>query len=81
MATTITEQKYHDILRQMIKDAGQELIDIADQMVPENLELISDFNIQISFDQEIGSIPEITWTTSRICKNTFDRLMEGNKGK
>ena len=75
MAQTINKTPYHETLRQMIRDAGQELIDIADQMVPENLEFISNFDIQISFDQEMGSVPEITWSISKISKNTFDRLM------
>ena len=72
----IKKQPYHETLRQMIRDAGKELEKIADQMVPDNLDHRTDFYITITFDQEFGSVPEISWTTNKICTTTMKRLEE-----
>lgn len=69
------DKKYRDDLVKQIKDAGQELINRAEEMVDEETDLITDFNINIHFPQgEFASIPEISWTTEVACKRTFDRL-------
>lgn len=68
------KESYTDLLIQYIKDAGQELIDRAEEMVDENTDLITKFSISIEFDQEFGSVPEITWHTSVITKNTVQRF-------
>lgn len=58
---------YRNELVQQIKDAGQELIDRAEDMVSENTDMITDFNIHISFAQE--NYPLITFETEVFPKN------------
>lgn len=68
-------KKYRDDLVQQIKDAGQELINRAEEMVDEGTDLITDFHINIYFPQgEFAPIPEISWTTEVMCKRILDRL-------
>ena len=69
-------QNYRDLLVEYIKAAGQELIDLAESMVDKDLKHISDFSISIDFKQEFGSVPEISWTTSVVSKNAFDKYIE-----
>ena len=69
-------EKYSKLLVQYIKNAGQDLIDMADSMVDDDLDLITNFEIRINFDQEFASIPTISWTTEVISKNTHKYLME-----
>ena len=73
--TKDSEKPYPELLIDYIKDAGQELIDRAEEMVNKDTDLITDFYINIRFDQEFRSVPEITWGTSVICKNTSKRFM------
>lgn len=54
---------YHDELVDYIKLAGQSIIDNADAIVAK-VNYISDFRIDISFEQDCGSIPEITVSMS-----------------
>lgn len=70
-----THKPYRDQLVQYIKDAGQELIDRAEDMVSDNTDLISNFSINIDFDQAFNSLPTISWRTEVVCKNTADRIM------
>lgn len=66
--------KYRDDLIQQIKEAGQELIDRAEEMVGKNTDAITGFNIYIDFPQgEYMPIPEISWTTDVACNNTLKR--------
>ena len=70
------KRSYRDDLVQQIKDAGQELIDTAEQMVRKDIRGISGFYIHINFPQgEYVGIPEITYFTETICKNTYYRLL------
>lgn len=72
---------YSDELVARIKDAGQELIDRAEQMVSENTDLISSFSIYLRLDIE-DRIPSIEWSTEVINKNSYNRLfMKGEKTK
>jgi hypothetical protein len=64
---------YRDELVARIKDAGQELIDRAEQMVSENTDLISSFSIYLRLDTE-DRIPSIEWSTEVINKNSYNRL-------
>lgn len=68
---------YRDILVQQVKDAGQDIIDMAELMVPEGITKITDFTIYVSFDPEVG-LPKISWTVDTLCNNTWSRLMEGD---
>ena len=69
----MNNKSYHDELVARIKDAGQELIDRAEQMVSENTDLISGFYIYIRLDAE-DCIPSIVWSTEVINKNSYNRL-------
>ena len=70
------KKSYRDDLVQQIKDAGQELIDTAEQMVQKDVRGISGFYIHINFPQgECVGLPEITYSTETICKNTYYRLL------
>lgn len=70
------KRSYRDDLVQQIKDAGQELIDTAEQMVRKDARGISGFYIHINFPQggRVG-IPEITCSTETICTNAYNRLL------
>ena len=61
-------------LVKQIKDVGEELIIRAETLVPENLDLISDFYIDISFPQrDCVPLPGITVHTTVNTKRTLDR--------
>lgn len=73
---------YREELIQSIRDAGQELIDRAEDMVPRDMEGTFDFDISISFPSgDQVPLPEITWTNARYCTNTVERWRNeyGNK--
>ena len=68
------ETNYRKELVKQIKDVREELIIRADALVPENLGLISDFYIDISFPQrDCVPIPEITVHTTVDTKRALDR--------
>lgn len=71
----MNNKNYRDQLVDYIKDAGQELIDRAEQMVDENTDCITDFSISIKFEQ--NCIPVIEWVTEVITKNTIERMKKG----
>ena len=65
---------YREELIKQIKDVGEELIVRAETLVPEDLDLISDFHIDISFPQgDCVPIPEIAVHTTVFAKRTVDR--------
>lgn len=64
---------YRDELVARIKDAGQELIDRAEQMISENTDLITGFYIYLRLGTE-DRIPSIEWSTEVINKNSYNRL-------
>ena len=71
-------KEYREDLIKQIKDAGQELIDRAEDMISENTDTIANFTIYISFPQgDILHVPEISWTTDVTCKNTLERWKKG----
>lgn len=75
MVKELESNDYRNMLVQQIKEAGQELIDRAEEMVDQDTDIISDFNININFPQgDCYPIPEISWTTKVYCKNTLNRL-------
>ena len=53
-----SNKRYREKLVQQIKDAGEELIKRSDTLVHPDLELITDFDITLSFSQDC--FPEIT---------------------
>ena len=67
-----SNKRYREKLVQQIKDAGEELITRSDTLVHPDLELITDFDITLSFSQDC--FPEITFSTSVVNKTACDRL-------
>ena len=72
------DSNFRDELVQQIKDAGQELINRAETMVHPDLDLVTEYSIDISFDLRHDCCPEITFTTSVVNKSFVDRLRGGN---
>lgn len=74
MLMDVKETHCREELVKQIKDVGEELIIRAETLVPENLDLISDFYIDISFPQgDCVPIPEITVHTTVNAKRTLVR--------
>jgi hypothetical protein len=71
--------KYREELVLRIKEAGQELIDRAEQMISKDTDAISDFSLYINLNQVDLLVPTIEWSTSVISKNTLDRMREEKK--
>lgn len=63
MVQEANNRPYREELVDYVKLAAQTIMDNADAIVA-NVNYISDFNIDISFSQDRGSIPEITVSTS-----------------
>lgn len=76
----MAHQKYRDELVQLIRDAGQELIDRAEQMVSPGVDLITSFDIRIHVGNGFRDGAEtIEWTTQVINKSTHERLLNRNR--
>ncbi len=69
-------KNFKEELVQRIKEAGQDLIDRADQMVGDN-DLITDFSIRVHC-QPFDVCPTIEWTTEVFTKSTCERLKKGD---
>jgi hypothetical protein len=65
--------KYREELVRTIKAMGQELIDRAESMVHGDCEMITNFNINIDIPQPMDGSPEITWSTSVVSKNFYEK--------
>ena len=73
----VIKNPYREELVQEIKDVGQELFDRADELVPEDLHLISGFSIHIDFIQgDWPPLPEISCKYETFCTNTHKRICE-----
>lgn len=71
-------KEYREDLIKQIKEAGQELIDRAEDMISENTDCITNFTIYISFPQgDLAPCPEISWITDVTCKKTLERWKKG----
>ena len=67
-------EEYREELVKQIKDAGEELIDRAESLIPEKMEGITGFSIDISFPQgDQIPIPEIRVYLDLISLNTMER--------
>ena len=74
MLMDVKETYCREELVKQIKDVGEELIIRAETLVAENLGLISDLYIDISFPQgDCVPLPEITVHTTVNAKRTLDR--------
>ena len=61
--------KYRDELIETIKAMGQEIIDRAESMVDQNVDMITNFNITIDIPQPFEELPQLTWSTTVYAKN------------
>ena len=67
-------EEYREELVKQIKDAGEELIDRAESLIPEKMEGITGFSIDISFPQgDQIPIPEIRVYLDLISLHTMER--------
>lgn len=73
--------KYRDELIQTIKLMGQELIDRAESMVHDDCEMITNFNINIDIPQPMDGPPELTWSTSVVSKNFWEKQIGHSIGE
>lgn len=64
---------YREELVRTIKLMGQELIDRAESMVHEDCDMITNFNINIDIPQPTDGYPELTWSTSVVSKNFYEK--------
>lgn len=71
----VRKMSYRDELVQRIKEAGQELIDRAENMVDKEVDYITDFDIYINLHPEgdCVEIPTIQWNTTVANRNTLKR--------
>ena len=71
-------EEFRELLVEMVKSSGQELIDRAEDLVG-NGDLISDFGIRVSFPTDgimFTGVPTIEVTRSHISKKSYGVLME-----
>lgn len=69
-------ENYRSYLVECVKTAGNMIIDMAEDIVGETFP-ISNLALEISFDQENLSVPEITITKMHLPDNeTLDRLLD-----
>ena len=67
---------YRSYLVECVKAAGQMIIDMADDIVGKT-DAMTNLALEVSFDQENRSIPEITITRMHIPDNeTIDHLLD-----
>ena len=67
--------RYRDELVQMIREAGLELIDRAEDMIPEGIEWITNtvITIRIPTDAETVAIPTIETSIEVVCKSSMKK--------
>ena len=76
----MNSEDFRKMLVEMVKASGQEVIDIAEDLVG-NGDLITDFNIWISFPTDgrmLIGYPEIEVTRSHIEKHAYEVLIGRN---
>lgn len=74
MDRDVYSEKYRQKLIEMVKAAGQDVIDRAEDLVG-NGDLICDFDIWLRFPQ--NGIPTIELTRSYLSKNSIDIITKG----
>lgn len=67
--------RYRDELVRMIREAGLELIDRAEDMIPEGIEMITNtvITIRIPTDAETVAIPTIETSVEVVCKSSMKK--------
>lgn len=72
----MNSKDYRSYLVECVKTAGQMIIDMAEDIVGQT-DYISDLALEVSFDQENRSIPEITITRMHLPDNeTLEHLLD-----
>lgn len=72
----MNSKDYRSYLVECVKTAGNMIIDMADDIVGKT-DAITNIAIEVSFDQENRSIPEITITRMHLPDNvTLDHLLD-----
>lgn len=75
MDETKPKPSYHDKLVQMVKDLGQELIERAENIVPPDGSMVSDFTIHAYFEQ--NQCPHFSVDVDYLNKTTINRIIKG----
>ena len=65
-----------DRLIKLVKATGQEVIDRADDLVGEDINFLTDFDIWLRFN--IGEMPQIEVTRSHSVRRAFDVMIGGD---
>lgn len=68
-------RSYHDELVQKVKDLGQELIERAENIVPPDGSMITDFTIHAYFEQD--QCPHFSVDVDYLNKTTINRIIKG----
>lgn len=68
-------RSYHDELVQKVKDLGQELIERAENIVPPDGSMITDFTIHAYFEQD--QCPHFSVDVNYLNKTTINRIIKG----
>ena len=72
----MNSKDYRSYLVECVKTAGNMIIDMADDIVG-NTNAVTNLSIEVSFDQESRSIPEITITRMHLPDNeTLNHLLD-----
>ena len=66
------KNEYAQLLVEYVKEVGKYLQEHAEDIVP-NTPLISDFNLEVTFNQEIGSYPQL-YVQSEVFPGRFERF-------
>ena len=69
------QKEYRDRLVTRIKDVGRDLVEMADNMVGEDIKYIKDFTIYITFE-EGTLVPSIDWTMTVHSQNFYNKLFD-----
>lgn len=68
------KNEYAQLLVEYVKEVGKYLQEHAEDIVP-NDPLISDFSLEVTFNQEFGSFPEL-YVQSKVFPGKFERFNE-----
>lgn len=68
------KNEYAQLLVEYVKEVGKYLQEHAEDIVP-NAPLISDFSLEVTFNQEFGSFPEL-YVGSKVFPGRFERFNE-----
>ena len=72
----MNSKNYRSYLVECVKTAGNMIIDMADDIVGET-DAITNLTLEVRFDKEMRSIPEITITRMHLPDNeTLDHLLD-----